>query len=315
MQTVNLFAGIAFDPGIRGILVVMVGVAVLMGSVYLILSTNLGNRLGLLVALAGLFGWLTILTLVWWISPPAIGPRGNNASWKPVEIYVNGGTEAARTAALSKLVDPASLPSADKILAANPDLAQEFPNGFTLSELETAHPAIVDEYLTKEQLQGWKLVPSSKAGEAQASADVIIVDSGVFKTTADYKKLNTWEYGGKPTRQDECADSDTWCRVVYRVNKTINFKHPTHYAVVQVQAVIPQKTKAGQAPPIPKADPTQPVISVVMVRDLGDVRLIPFLYFVISAALFIIFAWALHNRDKHLMANKAAAAEAEKAKA
>mgnify|MGYP006286612947 CR=1 FL=1 len=67
MHTVNVFAGLAFDPGIRGILVVMVGVAVLIGSVYLILSTNLGNRLGLLVALAGLFGWLTILTLVWWI--------------------------------------------------------------------------------------------------------------------------------------------------------------------------------------------------------------------------------------------------------
>ena len=315
MHTVNLFAGIAFDPGIRGTLVVMVGVAVLMGSVYLILSTNLGNRLGLLVALTGLFGWLTILTLVWWISPPAIGPRGNNASWKPVEVYVNGGTEAARTEALSKLIDPASLPSADKILAANPDLAAEFPNGFTLSELQTAYPDLVSEYLTKEQLQGWKLTPSSKSGEAQASADVIIVDSGVFKTTADYKKLNTWEYGGKPTRKEECADSDTWCRVVYRVNKTINFKHPTHYAVVQVHAVVPQETKAGQAPPIPKADTTQPVISVVMVRDLGDVRLIPFLYFLISVSLFVIFAWTLHSRDKRLMANKAAAAEAEKAKA
>jgi hypothetical protein len=46
--------------------------------------------------------------------------------------------------------------------------------------------------------------------------------------------------------------------------------HPTHYAVVQLQEVVPQVTQPGQAPPLPKADPTKPVISVVMERDLGD---------------------------------------------
>ncbi|HBU02582.1 MAG TPA: hypothetical protein DEB20_08645, partial [Acidimicrobiaceae bacterium] len=76
MQTLNVIAGISWDPGIRGILIVMVGVVVLMGSTYLILGTNIGSRLGFLVALSGLFGWLTILTFVWWLTPPAIGPRG-----------------------------------------------------------------------------------------------------------------------------------------------------------------------------------------------------------------------------------------------
>ena len=80
-----------------------------------------------------------------------------------------------------------------------------------------------------------------------------------------------------------------------------------HYAVVQVQPVIAQETKAGEAPPLPVADPSKPVVSVVLVRDLGDVRLIPFLYFVISLSLFILFAWTLHNRDKTLMKNKALA--------
>ena len=51
-------AAIAFDPAIRGVLVVMVGVGVLIGSVYLLLATNTGKRLGLLLALAGLTGWL-----------------------------------------------------------------------------------------------------------------------------------------------------------------------------------------------------------------------------------------------------------------
>ena len=41
-------------------------------------------------------------------------------------------------------------------------------------------------------------------------------------------------------------------------------------------------------------------------------RLIPFLYFVISVSLFVIFAWTLHNRDKILMRNKALAEAATK---
>ena len=59
-------------------------------------------------------------------------------------------------------------------------------------------------------------------------------------------------------------------------------------------------------------DETQPVVSVVLVRDLGDVRLIPFLYFAISLSLFVVFAWVLHNRDKVLMKNKAMAEAATK---
>ena len=69
----SMFAGIAWDPHIRGALAVMVGVAVLCGSIYLLLGTNLGARLGLLVALAGLAGWLVIITLIWWINPKYIG--------------------------------------------------------------------------------------------------------------------------------------------------------------------------------------------------------------------------------------------------
>ena len=52
-------------PEIRGILFVTIGVVALCGSVYLLLGTNLGFRLGFLVAMAGLFGWLLILGMVW----------------------------------------------------------------------------------------------------------------------------------------------------------------------------------------------------------------------------------------------------------
>ena len=53
----NLLA-IAWEPELRGILIVIIAVVVLCGSIYMILATNLGARLGFLVALAGLTGWL-----------------------------------------------------------------------------------------------------------------------------------------------------------------------------------------------------------------------------------------------------------------
>ena len=312
MHTLQIIAGISFDPGIRGILVVLVGVSVLMGSVYLLLGTNLGSRLGFLVALTGLFGWLVILTFMWWLTPPAIGPRGNLPSWKPVEIYVNGAGDRPKTNVLGLLADPSSLPKADRILADNPDLATDFPNGFTLSDVQTNNPAIVSAYLPADSLNGWKLVSAANAGEAQAAADVELVASGFFKTSADYKKLNTWQFGGKPTLQEDCPDGGIVCRVWHRISSAFQIKNPKHYTVVQVQQVIPQETIAGQAPPIPKADPTKPVISVVFVRDIGNERVIPFLYFVICASLFVLSAWALHNRDKTLMKNKAMAEAASK---
>ncbi len=313
LATVNLFAGLAWNPGIRGILVVAVGVAVLCGSVYILLATNVGARLGMLLAFAGLFGWLTILTFFWWLSPPAIGPRGNNATWKPVEIYVNDGSSPARTQVLESLVSPSDLPTAAEIQAQHPELATEYPNGFVLSDLAANNPEIIAEFLPKESLNGWRLTPSSSAGEAQAAADTALINAQLFTTNSEYKKLNTWEFGGKPRRVDECENSDAFCRARFRVERLVTFwDHPKHYAVVQVQPVVPQETKPGEAPPLPKVDQSQPVYSVVLVRDLGDVRLIPFLYFVISLSLFIIFAWTLHNREKVLNRNKELAEAAAK---
>ncbi len=88
-----------WQPEIRGIVVVLIAVSVLMGSVYLILSTNLGGRLGLLVALGALFGWLTILGTMWWVY--GIGLKGADPTWKPVEVIVgdvsNANNEIARS--------------------------------------------------------------------------------------------------------------------------------------------------------------------------------------------------------------------------
>jgi hypothetical protein len=73
-------AAVTWDPFIRGIVVVLIGIAVLMGSVYLVLSTNLGSRLGLMVSLGALFGWMVLMATVWWVY--GIGLRGKDPTWQ-----------------------------------------------------------------------------------------------------------------------------------------------------------------------------------------------------------------------------------------
>jgi hypothetical protein len=309
---VSLFAGIAWDPHLRGALAVFVGIVVLCGSVYLLLGTNLGARLGLLVALAGLAGWMVILTLIWWIVPPGIGPRGESSTWQAVEVYVDG-PDAARTDQLAELPRPQDFPDPDRILAENPDLAEEYPTGFALSDLESTHPELVEDYLDELELGGWRLVSTSDAGEAQAAADVALVDSGFFSGPTDYKKLDSFDYGGKQSLAETCPDVDPegsglfpdepLCRVWHKLRSITTLRHPPHYAVVQVQQVVAQEPREGEPPPTPQVDPNAPVVSVVLLRDLGTVRLTPFLYFVISFALFVFFVVVLHYRDKTLKAN------------
>ena len=88
----HVLAAITWSPGFRGILVVAVGVLVLMGSVYLLLATNTGARLGFLLALTGLIGWMTIMGLVW--SMYGIGKQGPAASWKVEELNYDDLTQA-----------------------------------------------------------------------------------------------------------------------------------------------------------------------------------------------------------------------------
>ncbi len=79
-----ILGGISWEPEIRGALVVLVGGTVLFGSVFLLLTTNTGNRLGALNALAGFFGWMFILGVIWWIY--GFGLIGNAPTWEPKEL-------------------------------------------------------------------------------------------------------------------------------------------------------------------------------------------------------------------------------------
>jgi hypothetical protein len=76
-----------WDPTIIGILAPVAGVFLFCGSAYLLLSTNLGARLGFLVAASALTGFMVLLSTLWLTTnTPLESPKGRAASWKAVEI-------------------------------------------------------------------------------------------------------------------------------------------------------------------------------------------------------------------------------------
>jgi hypothetical protein len=74
-------------PTILGVLAVLAGVALFCGSVYGLLATNLGARLGFLVAFTVLAGFMVVLTTLWMTTASPLNTlRGRVPSWKVHQI-------------------------------------------------------------------------------------------------------------------------------------------------------------------------------------------------------------------------------------
>ena len=80
-----------WNPTILGVLVVLSAIGLFCGSAYLLLATNLGARLGFLVAFASLMGFMVMLTTLWWSSGNSgiDPPHGHSPNWRVVEIVSN----------------------------------------------------------------------------------------------------------------------------------------------------------------------------------------------------------------------------------
>jgi hypothetical protein len=227
---------------------------VLCGSIYLLLATNSGARTGLLISIAGLFGWFSIMGVVWWVY--GIGWVGDAPSWQTVEINFDGG--------------------------------------------ETAVTEVVND---DPELESWEPIPQDNPayGELQAAATLSLQEQGIFETPADFVINDAHETGGKPDRQsDSMVD-----RVTNRVTNTLRITNPEHFAVVRVQGTIDQgEPGPGEAPPSPEADPEQPEVAVVLIRDIGNLRVRPAAFTIVSMIIFGITANVLHRRDKREAENR-----------
>ena len=117
--------GNLWNPTMIGVLTVLCAVGLFCGSTYLLLATNLGGRLGFLVAGAGLTGFLVLLTTLWLTTPgSATGnsdldpPHGNSASWKMVELVSD--PSVSKIAAVRELPTKGTPGKADLVTQVKP---------------------------------------------------------------------------------------------------------------------------------------------------------------------------------------------------
>ena len=310
----STLAAIGWAPEIRNILSVMVGLVVLVGSVYLLVGSNVGTRTGFLVTAAGLFGWLATMGVIWWIY--GIGMQGATPSWHVMELNYStsdfAGLEESTLEEAHALTALVGLPSAADLIEQDPELLEQIlpPELFepgnqdelnaraaniTIGQILEIDPELAEQY--DVALDGWTLLPVSdrQRGDAAAAADAFLGPDGraVFENSSDYLLVDVYSFGGKPQREDDSLIG----RAVHKLSTIINFRHPTHYAVVQVRPVVEVPDTPGVAPPTPEVDEDAPVLSVVMVRDLGDKRFPAAMTAISAGALFALFCWMLHRRD------------------
>jgi hypothetical protein len=266
---------INWEPQIRGIIIIIIAVGVLMGSVYLILATNLGARLGFLVSFAALAGWIFLMGTVWWTYGK--GLLGPDPSWQPVR-------------AKTVLQSPVALNEAGVLKSP----VVEPP---TKAPIDVAQD--VDAALRAEK---WKeLLPAATTfAQAGAAATVLLEESGAF-AAGQFQVVAVFERGGERSPQLFDGELDF-----------LAFFHKPHYALVEVAPLIEQRAEPGRAPAKAVIDPTQPHQYVYMIRDLGARREPAGFITVGSLVVFLVLCYLLHTRDRQVEENKAAKAIPEK---
>ncbi len=259
-----------WEPELRGALTVIIGAAVWMGSVYLILGTNLGARLGFLVALTGLAGWMALMGAIWWMY--GIGLQGDLPSWQPVEgrtvIQEVDLLEQAGVLEESIGVDEATAPT-------------------------VASAAVADQL----DRQGWALVDQSEPafGQAQAAAAVFLEEEGAFEA-GEFQVTAIYEV--------DPPDESAWPKLGSNGEfDQLAFFHKPYYTLVEVAPFVPLLEEPGRAPTAPEIDESQPRQYVYMIRDLGSLRE-PAAYITIGSTIaFLCMCWLLHRRDRFVAEN------------
>ena len=229
MSEEAFLAVLRWDPQIRGIVIVLTGVTILVGSVYLLLATNIGGRLGFVVAVAGLSGWMTVMGAVWTVF--GIGIKGAEPHWRPLEVVTGDLSQSTVEA------------------------AQTFP-------------------------RGWKPMPKGDEAlaDAQAAAEGALGSPSLgspFKKAEDYEMGEAYRKGG-----------ETWF---------FTLRHRPHYVALQAKP-------SSSAPPDVQS---KPITTVIMLRDLGNLRAPSFFFTVFSAIVFGVSCYVLHQRDKEAFARQA----------
>ncbi len=264
---VGTLLAVNWEWELRGALTVIIGASVLMGSVYLVLATNMGARLGFIVALAGFAGWMALMGGIWWIY--GIGLKGAAPEWKQVP----GKTVVQE---VDRLYEVGILETQIPFTAADDSLEASAALG------------------TQLDVEGWRTVDESapEFGQAEASATIFLEEEEAF-AAGEFDVTAVYEIGGEA--RPKLFGIDALDQVA--------FFHTPYYTLVEVAPFVPLRAEPGRAPIPPEIDTSMQRQYVYMVRDLGSLRE-PSAYICIgSSIVFLTLCWLLHRRDRHVAVN------------
>jgi hypothetical protein len=258
---------IGWEPELRGLLTVIIGVVILCGSIYGILATNMGLRLAFLVTLSAIFGWLMLMGMVWWIY--GIGLRGPDPTWQAVP-------------------DAGVLQDVDA-LGASGVLS---PNAVVLDEANATESADIVRNTFLDQ--GWVVLDKASPafGQAQASATELLVEEGAF-AAGQFEIVEVFDIGGERYPK------------VNNTLDFLAFWHTPHFVVAEAAPFVPVRVEPGRAPARPEIDENRQREYVYMVRDLGARRQPPAVLTIGAGAIFLSLCYLLHRRDRVLKDNLA----------
>jgi hypothetical protein len=149
-------------PTILGVLVVVAGIALFVGSIYLILGTNMGARLGFLVTFTALMGFMVVLTSLWITTASPLNTlKGSVPKWEIKEVVPS--------------LDQSTIPAVQNI--------EE--DGDKVDAIEQANvKAAVDEGLV------------TKVSNAVEEVGPDDNEFALYDTVTDYLVVSTFEVGG-----------------------------------------------------------------------------------------------------------------------
>lgn len=261
-------------PTILGVLVVLAAVSLFCGTVYLLLATNLGARLGFLVAGAGLSGLIMLMSMLWMTTSfPLTTLKGRIPHWVALESIEGG------------------------------DLARSKYEPIQTIK-ETGHEVDIAELTNVKAAADQALVNTSATG---AISEEVGATSkfAVYEAATDYIVRDVYETGGGNVFSQvdvETGGGWPWIHVSL---------HEPLYAMADICPVDKDKLVVPFGDPVPEpvCDTSQGIDSLVLTRDLGSMRVPPFVAFLASATLFTLFLLGLHWRERDLQAQAAALAE------
>lgn len=269
----NPMAIVGWDPVLTGYLAVFLSILILCGSVYLLLATNIGARLGFLVAWTGLWAWNLLMGIIWWIF--GIGWVGYGPSWEVTHVSTN--PEAVPIELVQELSnDVNEAPGSGWEVVVSPDARA------------TADAAVVCSGADPRRLE--------------------TVNTCLFSAATDYQVHRVMRIGGERYRPLGIPDNPV-TRYFIPSRGRPHYSVVQLQSYTPTPDIDPNKLGDDGKVLLPEAvlDEAAPIYTVVMVRDQGNLRLRPALVTIFSGLLFGLGCYHLHRRDQAIWAVREAA--------